>query len=500
MLRNTPALKAPSQKPVSVAATRIVEAAIREDCSIAELGKLAQSDPGFAMRVLSLVNSAAFGLSRQVGDVRQAVGLLGARGLRNLALSLVISDMVPTGEGGRILLANCLRRALAAQGISEALGERRTDGYFTAGLFLESGLLARARHHADGAADIAKSPAAHRVVREMAAGEDPHPIVGARLANEFHLPRDIASAIAHHHDDAMPEGAIPGAAWVAEHIAAVFEGGNVASILKEAVAAGAELGVTEAQVDALIRALPQKVVDVAKAFERDVGEQPDLETLAVEVNRSLVELNGQYAEVVQTLERVIAEKDDLERQLRAANVQLAHKAMTDALTGLPNKYALTDALSRDLARADRGGEHVSLIVVDIDHFKRVNDTWGHATGDEVLRGVGGVIRESVRASDVPARYGGEEFVVVLPNTDLEGAAVVAERIRERLEMHRMPGPAGTLQVTASLGVAAVQGPDCRESERVLFERADAALYEAKRSGRNRVRVALPGVALPEADS
>jgi diguanylate cyclase (GGDEF)-like protein len=131
-------------------------------------------------------------------------------------------------------------------------------------------------------------------------------------------------------------------------------------------------------------------------------------------------------------------------------------------------------------------------MLDVDFFKKVNDTHGHQVGDEVLKAVAQIVTSSLRTGDVAARYGGEEFVTVLPGSDMEGATLVAERIRSRLEQTEIQTTKGPIQVTASFGVAAVRGPDCRGAAKDLVARADAALYEAKRNGRNRVVAATAG--------
>ncbi len=128
---------------MSVVALQIVREALKPDVSPTDLAKLAESDPGFALRIISMVNSSAFGFARKVTDVRQATAFIGVRGLRTLGLSLAISDMVPAGADGMLLLGNSLRRAVVAQLIAKKLGHRDVDEFFTAGLFLEVGLLAR---------------------------------------------------------------------------------------------------------------------------------------------------------------------------------------------------------------------------------------------------------------------------------------------------------------------------------------------------------------------
>jgi diguanylate cyclase (GGDEF)-like protein len=160
------------------------------------------------------------------------------------------------------------------------------------------------------------------------------------------------------------------------------------------------------------------------------------------------------------------------------------ESVTDELTGLSNRRALDDVLAGEVERARRFGDDLGLVLIDLDDFKSVNDTYGHLQGDVVLREVARVLRASSREIDQPARYGGEELAVVLPGTDLEGAYNRAERIREeiaRLRIPRLDG-LGTVSITTSCGVAAVRAGEA--DGRALVQAADSALYEAKHSGKN----------------
>ncbi|HEX8118439.1 MAG TPA: sensor domain-containing diguanylate cyclase, partial [Pyrinomonadaceae bacterium] len=161
--------------------------------------------------------------------------------------------------------------------------------------------------------------------------------------------------------------------------------------------------------------------------------------------------------------------------------QMQHQALTDALTGCFNRRFFEIQLERDLHLATRMRQPVSLILLDIDHFKRVNDTHGHDAGDAALRILAGALREEVRGVDTAARYGGEEFAIILPQAGHEGARVVAERLRSRIERTEVPGVGC---ITASLGVATF--PNDASSRELLVTSADRALFLAKRTGRNRV--------------
>jgi two-component system cell cycle response regulator len=158
-------------------------------------------------------------------------------------------------------------------------------------------------------------------------------------------------------------------------------------------------------------------------------------------------------------------------------------ATTDGLTGLLNHRTFQGRLDEQLLSAQRYGRKLSVILCDIDHFKSVNDTYGHPVGDQVLRGVAAILAKEARTTDLVARYGGEEFAVVMPETDTPGAMVIAERIRQRIAALVTETGQGPLQVTMSLGVATY--PDDGQQKAELVERADGCLYHAKRHGRNR---------------
>jgi diguanylate cyclase (GGDEF)-like protein len=159
-------------------------------------------------------------------------------------------------------------------------------------------------------------------------------------------------------------------------------------------------------------------------------------------------------------------------------------ATTDGLTGLTNHRTFQERFGDLIERSQRHGHKAAMLLCDVDHFKKVNDTYGHPIGDEVLRQVAKVLQNAVRKIDIPARYGGEEFAVVLEATDLEGALGLAERIRTDVGNLSIDSDKGPFSVTMSIGVAAF--PADGTDQATLIEHADMALYHAKESGRNRV--------------
>lgn len=176
-------------------------------------------------------------------------------------------------------------------------------------------------------------------------------------------------------------------------------------------------------------------------------------------------------------------------QLGAAlkNAKLYEQAITDGLTHLYLHRYFKQRLSDELKRAERFKRNLGLVMIDIDHFKQFNDTYGHQAGDEVLKRVAAVLRKAVRTHDLPVRYGGEEFSLVLPETDVTGAMSVAERVRHSIESEHLEYGGKIIKLTASFGVAVY--PDAALTEETLISAADKALYHSKETGRNRISLA-----------
>src|SRR5580658_1398221 len=187
---------------------------------------------------------------------------------------------------------------------------------------------------------------------------------------------------------------------------------------------------------------------------------------------------------------------DLQDKLIAARDELRFRASHDTLTGVSNRAVILETLRREQSRQEREGGSFGIIMVDLDHFKSVNDTYGHLCGDAVLHETAKIMQASLRPYDVVGRYGGEEFLIVVPRSDAPSAQRVAERIRKAIAAKPIPTSAGEIRITASFGVAASTDATRMESQHLL-QLADDALYRAKQNGRNRSELAL-AAPIPEA--
>jgi len=200
----------------------------------------------------------------------------------------------------------------------------------------------------------------------------------------------------------------------------------------------------------------------------------------------LYELKVSIIKMIENLEKILI-------QTSKEKTIYERMALTDPLTGLYNRRVFMEMAEKELAKAKRYGYNFSILMLDIDNFKRINDTYGHDVGDLVLKKIAEILRRNVRGADVVARFGGEEFIVMLSNANLNGAVKKAEQLRRLIEQTPVELPSGEkLRVTVSIGVSTYRG---QESLEELIKEADIALYEAKRNGKNRVEVFRESLAL-----
>lgn len=233
----------------------------------------------------------------------------------------------------------------------------------------------------------------------------------------------------------------------------------------------------------------EHLTDIAHRIER--GEEKvqfDVQANSLELRRLSAALGGMATTLVERKNALEASNRDLEAkvaertaELMRLNQELDKLARNDILTGLPNRLCSNERLAEEFARLKRGGATYTVLILDIDYFKRVNDTHGHATGDAVLRHVSALVRQALRITDFVGRVGGEEFMLILPMTSLDQGLPVAEKVRAAIEAAPME-PVG--RMTVSIGAQEASGSDANED--VAVQLADEWLYKAKKSGRNRV--------------
>jgi diguanylate cyclase (GGDEF)-like protein len=195
-----------------------------------------------------------------------------------------------------------------------------------------------------------------------------------------------------------------------------------------------------------------------------------------------------HEQTQKTLQHAKEKTEKLAQELKNANKQLKEMAFRDGLTGLYNHRYFKDLMAHELNRSERYRNPLSFIMLDLDHFKKINDEYGHPVGDIVLKEVCKAIKNSIRACDIAARYGGEEFIVVLPETELKEAMVVAERLRKTVEDLTITANSHSINVTISVGLTSYIVSKGKKNKSDIISEADAALYQAKKNGRNNICV------------
>ena len=472
----------------------VTQTAANPKSSSMDLAVILEADPVLSANMIKAVNSPLYSPRSRIATVSRAVSFMGINAVRNLVLCLAIREIFPRSKGFPLeLFWECsLRRAVAARAMGRLLGFPKAEELFTMSLCQDLGVLVIAQEEAVTApmADVMGLAWPDRLAIEDIAGER-HDDLGFVLFNEWKFPEEMSVPVKYHHrpDEAPAEHARrTNLAHAAECIADMLQVEDKQASLEAAEAALARLDLPPERLQPLADEVAVGVSEAADVLGMKVGAQPSYEEITALASQGLVAISMDLQEQTARLQRTLDEQQRMTQRLNELNEELEERATTDGLTKLPNRRAFDETLEREISRAQRQSHPLTLCMLDVDHFKLFNDTYGHQAGDLVLQQVGEVMNESVRQADYPARYGGEEFSVIMPFIDGPKARFGAERIRKNIESMRVNYKGRVLKVTVSIGCATVAGKSVAYSPEELIKEADEALYRAKEAGRNRVVV------------
>ncbi len=475
-------------------AIRVLQLCQSDDLDLAQIAATIGKDPALSAKVLRLVNSPVFALRNEVRTVPHALALLGLNAVRTLALSFsLVRDLRKSQQAGlNVYWKRSIISAVAARELAVTLRFAAPDEAFLAALLQDIGVLALGRVMGREYESVATTAGDDHVrlaeLEQSAFGSD-HADVGAWLLANWKLPAALRHAVACSHR--MPgewpsEGAkddtgvlarivnLSGCLadiWVHTDTAAATE------IVRER--ALATIGLQPGKIEPVLTRTAAAMPQVAELFDMKLGTPDEIASVLDQATETLVMVTMRAARQIDSAHDAI---DSLEHKTRV----LQEASQRDTLTNLYNRARFDAYIVEEFAVAQRTGKPLSVIMADVDHFKRVNDTHGHPVGDRVLIAVAQALGGRLRPRDLVARYGGEEFVLVLPETDAPGSEVVAERIRKKIEgvRHEIAGKEPLL-VTMSFGCATLV-PATFGTGAELLAAADQALYAAKHAGRNRV--------------
>ncbi|MCC5793118.1 MAG: GGDEF domain-containing protein [Chromatiales bacterium] len=481
----------PSPPPVAL---RIIELAQNPDVCIRSVADTVSLDPAIAAKVMRIANSAMYSRRRQSTNLRQALVMLGLNATLTLALSFtLVGTLRRTKPEGFDFVAYWQRTLLAATWarlLATEVHRRDAEEVFLAALLQDIGMLAIDR--VQPGTYEAKNPFAnehHKLVEleRSAIGAD-HCQVGAELMQVWGLPADLVRLVLHSHD--LQSGSL----------ASDRRGAGTCIALSSQLA---ELWMQERDDIAMRRISQQieKLLDIPahrladmfnqireqlpvaeSLFEMSLFESDQLQEITDVAREILMVRNLRALDAVQNLQNHAS-------KLEEENVELKQESSRDALTGAYNRRRFEEALQQEFLSARGHSWALSVIFVDLDRFKEINDTWGHQAGDAMLREVAELLTDGLRETDIVARYGGDEFVLLLPGIDVKGATAVASRIVQAARSRQIAVPGkDSLSITLSLGLATLNAEQRFEDPHGLLAAADTALYHSKRNGRNQYTV------------
>lgn len=467
-------------------AFRVLDLCRDENVEIRDIADVLKADAALSCRLLKFANSPMAGLHRQVTSIQDAVLLLGLRTVKLTALgfSLTPPAFVPNCSGfnlKRYWTESFLRAVIAKRLAREFFNVEREEA-FTSALLAKIGQLTLALSAPEEYGPLLKAAgrdeAALLEAESCKFGID-HGQFGAKLLSDWDLPEVLVQAVQAQGGVASAVEANPtenGNAQVvraANGLLAIFTGvaeefpglREVALIVVEK-----QLHLNQKTWQPVADEILDEFQQVADVFDIELDSQAEVMSL--------------YADAQEEAARVGMAAQIESAEAVKANVDLLRRATTDGLTGISNRAKFDEKIGELVGGLRRDQGHFALFMLDIDHFKKFNDTHGHQAGDRVLQHVAGAIKELMREVDMVARYGGEEFVVLAPHTDRKGACAIAARVRQCVESLRVDVDGKTLSVTVSQGLATtLDYSEVPDASRIIAD-ADKQLYLSKKAGRN----------------
>jgi len=463
-----------------------------EDVDIARLAAVVERDPAIVAKLLKMANSAAFGRPGQIADIHQAIVALGLRSVNMLALSFSVvstsSGESRVGFDYKDFWTSTAVTATAARALAQRYLPGVRDEAFLAGLLCDFAQLVLAECAPEEYAPVLEArrrgdEPLQQLERRLI--ETDHALLGGELLASWGIPPLVTRAIGAHHDPERLDEEDAEARDLARLLCMagicgeLYKRGDVEGDIKRLAAAGERY--FEMDLDACRELLEQiesatpEMLDMLDFEPIDPAELAEIRIQATEhlVKESLA-LNQRMNAVSSDVEKLQHEKSELEQ-----------KATTDPLTGLRNRGFFDEALVGELERAAQAHHSLGLLILDIDHFKAVNDTYGHRCGDAMLKAVAQAISSHVGDSESVCRYGGEEIAVLCPGVDRAGLEERAETLRCAVARVRVDADGEPVGRTISVGGCLAAHPTSGELGAALVEAADAELYRAKSNGRNR---------------
>ena len=469
---------------VPAIAMQVLDMAQKAEVDLTQIAQLISTDPALAGKILKTVNSPSYGRSKPVSTVSHAIVIMGLQAVKTLALGFSLVTNLRSNNSKGFDHVGYWRRSIyaatAASMICEKIRIVQKEEAFLAALLKDIGMLVLDRVLGDQYGEVWRGVKSHGDLpaAEMQALGITHAEVGAMIAEYWKLPALYLAPIAFHHNPNAADAEsrkLAKLVWLGARCADIYVEQHPAESIVCARQGLIELlNCDDSAADTLISEIGVATRETANLFEINLESNLNFTDILARANDALVGL---------TLE-MQAQTSNLQEQ----NQQLKVQATTDRLTQLSNRASFDEAMNEAFLDSSKNGTPLSLIVLDVDKFKMVNDTYGHPAGDSVLKALGQLVRKTGRPGDTCARFGGEEIALVLPNTARATAVLIAENLRRTVQATAVRHESQTINFTISLGVATFEKGVPFTQAAHLLKAADLAVYKAKHSGRNNVKV------------
>jgi diguanylate cyclase (GGDEF)-like protein len=482
-------------------AFKVLELCRQDDVSINAVADVIAKDPALTARMLKVANSSIFGMSKKVATLSQAMVVLGLRTVKIMALGFSLVDTLHERSRTGFDYARYWRRsmstAVAARQLAEVLGDVRKDEAFVGGMLCDIGMVA-AERHPDGMYETVVQQHQAQGGRiqdiERAVLGVTHAQISAMMLAHWSMPEIMSHAVASHHGDGFDQldprtKVMAGALWAASEMAELFCGdtdpAQFAVVWDKVINL---VGITPAALDGVMEVLNSQVREAAEMFCVKLTKEVSYDDLRQHAVQQLAQLSLSAERERASAETEVKQARNQLQTLNQLNAELKVKAETDRLTGVANRQSFETHLDHSIETAAQTSADLGLILLDLDHFKKLNDSHGHQAGDEALRLVGKCLNKITDSVRFAARYGGEEFAVVVSESTARELRELAEDVRKSIGRIRFTHGGQELTITASLGATHVSFREETVDAAEMIRRADECLYDAKREGRNRVEI------------
>ena len=487
-------------------ANKLITLTSKDDTTITDIADLVAQDISLSAKILKVSNSAFYSFPQQIGSIKQAVSILGTNAVRSLVLSFSFLSIKGRVKSSHFnfdkFWERSLASAVAAKLILEKVKGADTEEILICGLLQNLGELIFARTFPEQYDKVLQT-VEDKQYDTISAEEDllhgNHAFIGYEVAKHWGFPESLLQPILHHHD---PAGYTGTNKKIAQTTKAVYLSHLLTNIMYSTMPeeyhsrfrkeAKSLLGLNFEDIDAILADVHIQVEKNGQYFDLKFKNIKSVQEILQEANIKLSLMNLDYDQINRQLVQAKIALENLTKELEEKNRILDNLANLDGLTGVFNHRYFQNTLDQEISRASRTEGTLSLLFIDIDHFKKFNDTYGHQTGDFILAEFARVLKETLRQYDTLARYGGEEFAVILPETGSEDALIVAEKLRSAIANQTFSDKREEYHVTASFGQTSCR-PALEDnfSKSRFINQADEALYDAKEKGRNRVASFVP---------